>query len=253
MTVFADYARYYNVLYQDKPYADEVNFVLSCLHQNQISPKTLLDLGCGTGRHALEMARCGIAVTGIDMSETMLHMGEQMLQACPLNPLPVLQYGDARTARLYKHFDVVTSLFHVMSYQTSEEDALAVLHTAHTHLKPDGLFLFDFWYGSGVLTDPPTKRHRIMENADTLVERTAEPLHDSINNTVQVHYAMTLLDKHTKQETKLSEIHSMRYWFMPELRFLARQSGFTVVSEGAWMQHTPPTKDTWNAWILLKK
>ena len=56
MTVFADYARYYNVLYKDKDYAAEVSFILQCLQNTGSTPGTLLDLGCGTGRHALEMA-----------------------------------------------------------------------------------------------------------------------------------------------------------------------------------------------------
>lgn len=66
MTVFGDYARYYNVLYQDKDYAGEADFVLSCLKRRHEAPRTLLDLGCGTGRHALEMARRGVSVTGVD-------------------------------------------------------------------------------------------------------------------------------------------------------------------------------------------
>jgi len=68
MTIFGDYARYYDVLYQDKDYAGEADFVLSCLVRRQGEPRTLLDLGCGTGRHGLEMARRGVSVTGVDMS-----------------------------------------------------------------------------------------------------------------------------------------------------------------------------------------
>lgn len=67
MTIFGDYARYYDVLYQDKDYAGEADFVLSCLVRRQGEPRTLLDLGCGTGRHGLEMARRGVSVTGVDM------------------------------------------------------------------------------------------------------------------------------------------------------------------------------------------
>ena len=83
MTIFGDYARYYDVLYQDKDYAGEADFVLSCLVRRQGEPRTLLDLGCGTGRHGLEMARRGVSVTGVDMSATMLEMGRQALAAAP--------------------------------------------------------------------------------------------------------------------------------------------------------------------------
>ncbi len=255
MTVFGEYARYYNVLYQDKDYAGEADFVLSCLKRHE-APRTLLDLGCGTGRHALEMARRGVSVTGVDMSATMLEMGRQALAAAPDLPPgvtpPRLLEGDARTVRLDTHYDAVTSLFHVMSYQNTEGDALAVMETARQHLKPGGLFLFDFWYGPGVLTDPPTERDRIMEDAHTLVYRHAHPVHRVNDNLVEVHYSIDLTDKSTGTKSSLNEVHKMRYWFLPELRHLASASRLTVIAEGAWRSFELPINTTWNAWILLK-
>ena len=148
MSIFGDYARYYNLLYQDKEYAAETEFILECLTRHGGMPATLLDLGCGTGRHALEMARRGVCVTGVDMSATMLEMGRQLQAASPDLPAeilpPLLQEGDARTVRLGKRFDAVTSLFHVMSYQNTEKDALAVMETARQHLKPGASFSSTF-------------------------------------------------------------------------------------------------------------
>lgn len=255
MSVFADYARYYNLLYKDKDYAGEVDFILSVLREHGASPKILLDLGCGTGRHALEMARRDIAVSGVDMSETMLSMGREMFAG--LNPagfsapLPVLHHGDARTVRLGETFDAVTSLFHVMSYQNSEEDALAVMATAKAHLKPGGLFLFDFWYGPGVLTDLPVRREKRMEDERTEVFRTAVPVHRANDNIIEVHYDVILMDKENGAKSALAEVHHMRYWFMPELRNLAKQTGFREFRAGHWMNFNAPSLQSWNAWVLL--
>ena len=256
MTVFADYARYYNLLYREKDYAEETNFVLETLRQHGCSPKTLLDLGCGTGRHALEMARRGIAVTGVDMSETMLSMGREQLSlqdaASLPSPLPDLYQGDARTFRGDRQFDAVTSLFHVMSYQNTEEDALAVLLTAREHLCPDGFFLFDFWYGPGVLTDLPTIRERLMEDDLIRIHRRAVPEHRVEENTVTVNYTVTITDKNEAERGRLEESHSMRYWFLPELRYLAKQAGLQVCGEGGWMHAHAPGMNDWNAWMLVR-
>ena len=166
MTTFGDYARYYNLLYRDKDYAGETAFVLEIMKKHGCIPRTLLDLGCGTGRHAVEMTRQGVQVTGVDMSETMLTIGQENIRDLNRSgfsaPLPELLQGDARSVRLGKQFDAVVSLFHVMSYQNTEEDALAVLETAREHLKPGGLFFFDFWHGPGVLRDLPARRERIL-------------------------------------------------------------------------------------------
>ena len=123
--MFGDYAKYYNLLYQDKNYAEETDFVLGLLTNDNRALHSLLDLGCGTGRHALELARKGLAVEGVDISETMLDMGRQMLSAVRPAPadLPVLREGDIRAVRLGKTFDAVICLFHVMSYQNNDEDA----------------------------------------------------------------------------------------------------------------------------------
>ncbi|MDR2695777.1 MAG: class I SAM-dependent methyltransferase [Deltaproteobacteria bacterium] len=254
MTTFGHYARYYNLLYRDKDYAAEVEFVLGILQKHGCAPRTLLDLGCGTGHHAVEMAKQGVQATGVDMSETMLGMGQDSISALSSLefsvPLPELLQGDARTVRLGKHFDAVVSLFHVMSYQNTEEDALAVLETAKEHLKPGGLFFFDFWHGPGVLTDLPTAREKIMEDAELRVLRKATPVHRVSDNVVEVHYAVTLTDKATGGETALNECHSMRYWFLPELRYLAKQAGFQVMQASGWMHEAPPGLADWNAWML---
>ena len=254
MAVFGDYARYYNLLYRDKEYGSEIRFVLERLRAYGCRPQALLDLGCGTGRHALEAARCGIAVEGVDMSPVMLEMGRQQFlsEAASGISLPVLHRGDVRNVRLGKRFDAVTSLFHVMSYQNAEEDALAELETAKAHLKAGGLFLFDFWYGPGVLTDPPTERDKTMEDEHTLVRRHAHPVHRVNDNIVEVHYEIRLVDKSTGRENVLQETHVMRYWFLPELRYLARLAGFSAVGAGAWPMAAMPEKDTWNAWLLLR-
>lgn len=256
MTVFADYARYYNLLYHDKDYAGETDFIRDCLQKAGCMPRTLLDLGCGTGRHALEMAKRGIVATGVDMSETMLAMGRQALAAAavPLAaPLPILHHGDARTIRLGKKFDAVVSLFHVMSYQLTETDALAVLETAREHLNPGGIFLFDFWYGPGVLTDPPTEREKVMEDPSIIVMRHAKPVHRINDNIVEVHYKITLTDKASGQTSELTETHLMRYWFLPELRHLVQTAGFAVLTEGAWLENAMPEKKTWNVWMGIHK
>lgn len=257
MTVFGDYARYYNLLYKDKNYTREADFVLGRLQSYGCSPKTLLDLGCGTGRHALEIARHGVAVTGVDMSQAMLDMGVEELRKsketlAPGLILPRFLQGDARKVRLSKYFDTVISLFHVMSYQNTEEDALAELETARQHLHPGGIFLFDFWYGPGVLTDPPEEREKIMEDSDIFIRRHARPVHRINDNIVDVHYSIELAEKHTGIQKKLHEVHSMRYWFLPELRYLANISGFVVVANGAWLQNKGLEMCPWNAWMALK-
>ncbi len=254
-TVFGDYARYYNLLYRDKDYAGEAEFVLEVLARHGNRPKSLLDLGCGTGRHAWELAKRGIEVTGVDRSEEMLRLGRQSFANAPPLPAgaaaPRLVEGDVRSVRLGRRFEAVTSLFHVLSYQRTEEDALALMGAAREHLAPGGCFLFDFWHGHGVLSDPPTRREKIMEDATIQVRREALPTVHPLDDAVDVRYRIEITDKDTGRLSRLNETHRVRYWFLPELRHLARQAGLKPIAEGEWSRFAFTTHASWYAWMLV--
>ena len=70
---FQDYARLYDLFYEGKDYAGEAKYILALfrIHLRR-KPKNLLDLGCGTGSHALVWSRNGVAVTGLERSSVMI-------------------------------------------------------------------------------------------------------------------------------------------------------------------------------------
>lgn len=255
MAVFRDYAKYYDLLYRDKDYAAEASFVIRTLSDLGRTPATLLDIGSGTGRHAMTMARLGISVTGVDMSEVMLAMARSTKPAGLPSGVtaPDFHLGDARNIRLGRTFDAVTALFHVMSYQITEDDALETLVTAREHLRPGGIFLFDFWYGPGVLTDRPTERDRELEDEDVHVRRHALPVLHINENIVDVNYTIAIRRKTSGEEVPLHETHRMRYWFLPELKHLARSVGFSVAAHGAWLSTSAPDDASWLAWLAVQR
>ncbi|MDR2124957.1 MAG: class I SAM-dependent methyltransferase [Desulfovibrio sp.] len=254
MSVFGDYSHYYNLLYSDKDYAEETRFIAELMAGHGLRPRSLLDLGCGTGKHACCFADADIRVVGVDKSESKLRIGRKSLERDPVLSAPVdLRHGDACNVRLGIVFDAVTSLFHVMSYQTSDESAQALLATAREHLAPGGLFFFDFWHSAGVLSDPPVERLKIMEDESVRVERKAIPRLRVPDNIVEVRYTIHLHNKLTGQNSDLAELHVMRYRSVPELRSLARSAGFVPLDCGAWMELSPPRRETWYAWMLLRR
>ncbi|MFM6580781.1 MAG: class I SAM-dependent DNA methyltransferase, partial [Dolichospermum sp.] len=73
MTVFGNYSRYYDLLYQDKDYLAEAKFIHDLIQTHAPSAKTILELGCGTGRHAELLANYGYQIHGVDRSLEMLN------------------------------------------------------------------------------------------------------------------------------------------------------------------------------------
>ncbi|MDW8288418.1 MAG: class I SAM-dependent methyltransferase, partial [Flammeovirgaceae bacterium] len=145
MKIFDIYSEYYDLLYKDKDYQKESEYIHQLIQQYHPSAQTLLNLGCGTGRHDYELAKVGYKITGIDLSDKMINKAIENTPHHLKDKVKFFQ-GDARNSNLNEKFDVVLALFHVMSYQTTNEDISAFFNTAKNHLKPEGIFIFDCWY-----------------------------------------------------------------------------------------------------------
>jgi SAM-dependent methyltransferase len=252
MSVFGAYSRYYDLLYRDKDYAGEASYLRDLIHRYTPEARSVLDLGCGTGRHDFLLAEMGYEVVGVDLSEEMLAVARS--QQCPPRALaPRFVRGDIRQVSLERTFDVVVALFHVMSYQVSNEDLAAALTTAARHLEPGGLFIFDFWYGPAVLTDRPAVRVKRMEGEDVSVLRVAEPILHPERNLVDVNYQILVREKATGETAELKERHQMRYLFRPEVELLLAGNGMSVLDCSEWLTRRPSGFDTWGVCVVAQR
>lgn len=122
-TFGAGYAAYYNLLYQEKDYAGEAAYIDGMVKQYCPAAQSVLNLGCGTGRHDFELLKLGYqGGVGVDQSREMLALAEVRLQGMDTRPSLSFCCGDVRNIRLNKVFDAVLSLFHVVSYQQTDAD-----------------------------------------------------------------------------------------------------------------------------------
>ena len=143
--------KYYDLFYKDKDYETESKCVHQKLIENKVAGKSLLELGCGTGKHARIFSQFGYKILGIEKSFSMINSAKKM------ENFECIQ-GDIRKIKLREKFDSVVSLFHVISYQTTNEDIVAVFKTAYDNLTENGLFIFDIWYAPAVIHLKPEIR-----------------------------------------------------------------------------------------------
>jgi len=252
MSVFGGYARYYDLLYQDKDYQQEADFIIQLLQAHAPNARSLLELGCGTGRHAEHLLQAGYHVTGLERSPDMLSICRQRQAHLPADQQSALTLveGDLRTVRLDHQFDAVLALFHVISYQSRNDDLQAAFATVRQHLKPGGLFIFDVWYGPAVLSDRPVPRIKRIAADDCTITRFAQPTLYPNENWVDVDYQIHIQDHATQRCEQLEETHRMRYLFQPELEFLFAQHQLTVLEAGQWLSRAALGFDAWNAyWV----
>ena len=258
-TVFSTYASYYDLLYQDKDYARESDYVSALLLRFHPEVGSVLELGSGTGRHAVLLAGKGYQLLGVERSTEMLARARALIQASgarqaagPHFP-PEFVEGDIRSVRIDRGFDAAISLFHVISYQTTNADLLQAFETARRHVRAGGLFVFDVWYGPAVLTDPPSTRVKRM--ADELIEvtRLAEPVLLPNSNLVEVNYHVFVRTKATGSVSETREKHEMRYLFVPEIDLLLGQSGFERLHAEEWLTGRTPGCGTWGVCFVARR
>lgn len=227
MEAFQDYAYYYNAFYQDKDYSAESRQVDTLLKRYGCNIRKIINYGCGTGRHDIELSKLGYDCTGIDMSSLMIDIARENSKSVMADI--DFSVADIRTYEPTGKYDAVISLFHVMSYQNSNEDILSAFQSARKALDDGGIFLFDLWYGPGVLSDPPTVRVKEVQDDKYKLVRIARPvLHDK-SNVVDVCYEVLVIEKETGRTKTINETHHMRYFFRPELEFYLKESGFELI------------------------
>jgi SAM-dependent methyltransferase len=244
--VFGDnYASVYDLMYRDKDYDGEVDLLERVFRQYATQPVTrILDLGCGTGNHALRLAARGYEVVGVDRSADMLVRAGQKAreQARTIR----FHHADIRDADVGETFDAALMMFAVMSYQIGDADVLAALRTARHHLGSGGLLLSDFWYGPAVQAQGTEERVRTIEDGNSLWVRSAIGKLEPLRHQCHVDFHLRhMRDGRVIEET--TEHHTVRYFFLPEINQFLNDTGFRLRHIAAFpSMHREPDHTTWN-------
>lgn len=242
------YSQYYDLLYLDKNYQAETNYVVALIEKYSPNSKSILELGSGTGKHAYLLAEAGYQILGIERSVDMVEIANQKK-----NEKVKFQIADITNFKTDQTFDVATSLFHVISYLTTNESLIATFNNVKTHLNKNGLFIFDVWYSPAVYHQIPEKRSKILSNDTIEVLRKANPIIYSNLNVVEVDYDITITNLADGSVEEIQEKHPMRHFSTPEIEILAYATGFELLHAEAYLTKDKPSENTWGVCYILKK
>lgn len=230
--VFVDYARWYDAIYAGKPYEAEAAKVLAQLRFPS-DERRILDLGCGSGRHAIILQGLGCDVVGVDASEAMLALARRNAEVIPTGRLtPRFVHGDVTHLRLPARFDAVVSLFHVASYMVTEESLVSMLRTAHRHLVPSGVIAFDFWNAAADHQTDST-RNLSVSLGDAVLNREARTTRVA-EHTFEVRISTALVGEWSEPVPGGVETHTLRSWSASEISHALKEAGFAECRILAW-------------------
>jgi SAM-dependent methyltransferase len=186
-------------------------------------PLGILDLPCGQGRHAIELARRGYDVTGVDLSPFMLKVAEERARSEGVRVRWLS--GDMRQPIAGERFDVVLNLFTSLGYFADEADDRKVIGAAAVMLGPGGRFVLEVINGERVMAHFQEREWFTVGQAAVVERRSLDPAARRmvVERTVN-----------TPNESEVS-VHAIRLYSGRDVDAMLRAAGFHRVDiYGDW-------------------
>ena len=216
------YGRYYDTFYSWRDYEDTCQ-TLDTLFQNRSQPpRALLDLGCGTGTHAVLLAKRGYSVVGLDESKEMVRQAQEKADRERVDAR--FATADIRRFQLHRTFDAAISLFATFSYMTTDEDVANALTHVRSHLKPGGLLFFDAWCSKGSETGIKLG-YRVAAEGQRRAIVFSETETSAAPRQVALRLYCLILDKN-RVVSQFRETHSLRLFAPDEIKRHLEETGF---------------------------
>jgi len=251
-------AKHYDAAYASK--ADLVDLP-SYLELSKKSRGPVLEIGCGTGRVLLPIARHGIEIHGVDISPAMLRILKSHLAGEPLEvrKRAHLHRGDMRSFHLKKKFPLVMLPFRSLRHMFTLKDQLAALKTAAFHLDRRGRLAFDVFYPKfDAITSGIGEEVRELEWAESgeharvvrrfFREDSVDKIHQKFNFTF---IFRTYEGERLVREE--SEPFALSYYTYPHIQVLFQLAGLEIVKEYGSYAKTPLDNSADQMIFLLKK
>ena len=141
MDAYKNLAASYDRLTNDVDYEATVEFYMEILRREGLSPRTVVDLACGTGSVTEILARKGYRVTGVDMSEEMLT--EAAMKTMDMEQPPMYSCQLLQNLRLPRGVDMAVCALDSLDYILDPADCKEAIRRTYKALNPGGIFIFD--------------------------------------------------------------------------------------------------------------
>jgi SAM-dependent methyltransferase len=253
MNVFDKYSELYDLIYYDKDYYKEVKYIIKKLKEYHSPSKKILEYGSGTGMHGCLLAEKGYDITGVELSDKMFQKAKAYIQKNGLTKKFKIYCDDISKFRKEEKFGTVLSLFHVISYLTTNEALQKTFENASFHLVERGLFIFDIWYAPAIFTLKPLTKIKEIDNEKLKIYRISVPHQRFNDNVVDINFKLVVVNKISKETSFIEERHSMRYFSIPEITMIAKQNSFEILKVEEFLTEKDPSENTWGVCFILRK
>lgn len=208
----------------------DCDFICRILSEVAPPPAEILDLGCGTGRHALDLAGHGYSVTGVDRSPERVAYASAQAEALYLRNCQFIT-ADLLELDLCKQFSAAICLFNTFSLFTSNDAAVRLFRNIRDHLNVDGIWivhLYSMWPAIAAGTLDGGEYEAVMECDGVTRSVTGRHIISNLNNTYEHH--RRIHDSKDARTTVREEVVRQRMFTPNEIDLLCRLTGLQIQS-----------------------
>ena len=241
-----DYSLLYDVIYSKKNYRAETNFISKIIKKFHSPNVNILDIGCGTGEHTLELLKKGYRVTGIDLSNEMLKIAKRKLLSNNLFSNNLFNLDAYNVNKLDIKFNVVLMMFNVIGYF---EDIQLFFHKLKDCLEPNALIFFDYWSEKAVKKNPPKITKKDFSYKQFKATRISKG--KIIKNKVKVDLILNIIKKNKTKS--FGETHNVSFYDIRNLSKTLEKFGYKKKNIGLKkFEKLINSKSQWEKFCLLK-
>ncbi|MEI7026870.1 class I SAM-dependent DNA methyltransferase [Paenibacillus sp. y28] len=252
---YGQFASHYDRLMADAPYAEWQAFLSAVWNKHRLAPRTVVDLGCGTGRLAIPLAEQGLNVIGVDLSENMLaaanarYEERQREGAFASGGHVIWQEQDMRELELAEPVPCIYSFCDCLNYVLEEEGVCEVFRHVYAGLEEGGLFIFDV-HTPRQIEQYYTNQPYVLDEDDMAYIWTCELNEERC----EVEHALTIFYQQADGSfQRFEETHQQRAYPLEWIRSELSAAGFSQVASYGDFTFRAPTKATERAFFVAMK
>lgn len=248
MAAYEEFAFVYDMFMDNVDYDMWVKYIHRIWEKENIEPKLIAELGCGTGNITGRLAKEGYDMIGIDISEDMLSVARAKADDDGItNILYSLQ--DMTKFELYGTVDVILSLCDSINYITEYEDLVSVFKQVNKYLEPDGLFIFD------INTEYKFK-HILGDNTFADTEENAAYIWQNFydeDEKINEYYVNFFIKNNDNTYERTEECHYERAYSVEEIKDALSEAGLVFEHSYDAFSFDAPKEDSERIYIVAGK
>lgn len=249
MEAYGRFAYVYDQLMDDMPYSEWISFAKKVWDKTGTNPKSIVDLGCGTGSITIPLAEMGYIVTGIDLSEDMLAVAQDKLEQVSKfspqlrNAQVRLVQQDMTKWEMPQQVDSVISFCDCINYLLTESAVVQTFEATYSALRSGGSFIFDVHHPNTFVTYDEGQPYVYDDNAISYIWTC-----DYEENLRKIEHNLSIFVQEGGEDSshyrRFEEVHVQRAYSIDWMMQSLYACGFKQVDCYSDFTEEPPTEET---------